>query len=316
MVKVSIIIPVYNCEDYLDQCIQSLLNQTLEEIEILLVNDGSTDHSLEIIERYAKTNPQKIRYFDKPNGGQASARNLALKYATGEFLGFVDSDDWVDETMYEKMYTVATVENQDVVVCDMVDVYPNRTIVHPLSHFTNKFRQSPSACNKIFRRDIVENIVFPEGLWYEDFNFTTEILFKTDRVGRVHEGLYRCHCREVSTMFNNNSEKNLDMIQVLKRLIQTAKDTGVYEKYENELQYMMIDHVLISTINRVAIQNNPKKHDVIKKLREFVFSIYPDILKSQALTEEPKNRQIIAKLNAKGHYKISQFILNVKSKLR
>lgn len=309
--KVSIIVPVYNCEDYLDQCIQSLLKQTLDEIEIIMVNDGSTDHSLAIIEKYAKENPTKLKYFDKCNGGQASARNMALPHATGEYLGFVDSDDWVAEDMYEKMYNEAKRGDYDVVVCDMVDVYPDHEVYHSFSDFTNKFRQTPSACNKIFKRSIVGNTNFPLGLWYEDFQFTTFILFKTDSIGRVGEGLYRCHCRPVSTMSNDNSEKNLDMIQVVGNIIQHAKDTGVYEKYKNDLKYMVIDHILITTINRVAVQNNPKKHEVIRKLIAFSLQCFPDLLTSDVMKEESENRQRIAKLNGKGHYRIAQMLLKV-----
>ena len=106
-IKVSVIIPVYNTEDYLRECIESLVNQTLREIEILIVNDGSTDSSLEIMKEFKNKYPNIIKIFDKVNGGQASARNYALPFAQGEYLGFVDSDDWVDSTMYEEMYEKA-----------------------------------------------------------------------------------------------------------------------------------------------------------------------------------------------------------------
>ena len=112
-IKVSVIIPVYNTEDYLKECIESLVNQTLREIEILIVNDGSTDSSLEIMKEFKNKYPNIIKIFDKVNGGQASARNYALPFAQGEYLGFVDSDDWVDSTMYEEMYEKAELHNED-----------------------------------------------------------------------------------------------------------------------------------------------------------------------------------------------------------
>ncbi|MEG1066587.1 MAG: glycosyltransferase family 2 protein, partial [Erysipelotrichaceae bacterium] len=145
--KISIIIPVYNCESYLEQCLDSVCNQTLKDIEVIAVDDGSTDSSFSILERYRDLYPKVLHIYKQSNGGQASARNLALKYATGEFLGFVDSDDWIDKSMYEVMYNKAISTSSDLVICDMVDHYPNKTIYHNSSVFTDKFKVTPSACN-------------------------------------------------------------------------------------------------------------------------------------------------------------------------
>ena len=150
--KVSVIIPVYNTEEYLAQCLNSLVRQTLDDIEILVVDDGSTDGSLKIAKEFEAANPSKIRVLAKENGGQASARNMALKHATGEYLGFVDSDDWVDTAMYQQMYDVAVREDADIVICDMEDHYPTHVVYHHSSQFESKFKVTPSACNKIFRR--------------------------------------------------------------------------------------------------------------------------------------------------------------------
>ena len=103
--KISVIIPVYNTKDYLYKCLDSVLNQSLDEMEILVVDDGSTDGSSDILKEYAEKYPEKIVALFKENGGQASARNLALKIAKGEYFGSVDSDDWIDPDMYETMYS-------------------------------------------------------------------------------------------------------------------------------------------------------------------------------------------------------------------
>ena len=114
MVKVSIIIPAYNTEKYIDNCLQSLVNQTLKEMEIIIVDDGSKDNTLELLRGYEAKFPEKIKVFTKENGGQASARNLALEHVTGEYVGFVDSDDWVSLDMYEKMYQKAKETDADI----------------------------------------------------------------------------------------------------------------------------------------------------------------------------------------------------------
>ena len=310
-IKVSVIIPVYNTEDYLKECIESLVNQTLREIEILIVNDGSTDSSLEIMKEFKNKYPNIIKIFDKVNGGQASARNYALPFAQGEYLGFVDSDDWVDSTMYEEMYEKAEKEDADIVICDMVDHFPDRTVCYPSSRFENKFKVTPSACNKLFKRSLVKEDVFPVGLWYEDFEFTTMKLMKTDCISVIHKGLYHCHCREVSTMYNNNSEKNQDILVVLEHLVEYVEKNGWYEKYKNVLEYLYIDHVLITSINRVQKQTNEKKKIVINNLRKEVLKRYNSFYKDDAFREMPKKRQIIALLNAYGLCSMSMMLLKI-----
>ena len=106
MPKISIIVPVYNVEKYVDKCLKSLTQQTLQDIEIIIVNDGSLDKSVEIIEKYVKDNPTKIKYYEKKNGGLSSARNYGVEYATGEYIAFLDSDDYVETNMYEEMYNL------------------------------------------------------------------------------------------------------------------------------------------------------------------------------------------------------------------
>ncbi|MGN9126053.1 glycosyltransferase family 2 protein [Oliverpabstia intestinalis] len=310
-IKVSVIIPVYNTEDYLKECIESLVNQTLREIEILIVNDGSTDSSLEIMKEFKNKYPNIIKIFDKVNGGQASARNYALSFAQGEYLGFVDSDDWVDSTMYEEMYEKAEKEDADIVICDMVDHFPDRTVCYPSSRFENKFKVTPSACNKLFKRSLVKEDVFPVGLWYEDFEFTTMQLMKTDCISVIHKGLYHCHCREVSTMYNNNSEKNQDILVVLEHLVEYVEKNGWYEKYKNVLEYLYIDHVLITSINRVQKQTNEKKKIVINNLRKEVLKKYNSFYRDDAFREMPKKRQIIALLNAYGLCSMSMMLLKI-----
>ena len=310
-IKVSVIIPVYNTEDYLKECIESLVNQTLREIEILIVNDGSTDSSLEIMKEFKNKYPNIIKIFDKVNGGQASARNYALSFAQGEYLGFVDSDYWVDSTMYEEMYEKAEKEDADIVICDMVDHFPDRTVCYPSSRFENKFKVTPSACNKLFKRSLVKEDVFPVGLWYEDFEFTTMQLMKTDCISVIHKGLYHCHCREVSTMYNNNSEKNQDILVVLEHLVEYVEKNGWYEKYKNVLEYLYIDHVLITSINRVQKQTNEKKKIVINNLRKEVLKKYNSFYRDDAFREMPKKRQIIALLNAYGLCSMSMMLLKI-----
>lgn len=311
-IKVSVIVPVYNTEAYLEECIESLLKQTLKEIQILIVDDGSTDSSSDILSKYQDNNPEKIQVFTKVNGGQASARNYVLPFVKGKYIGFVDSDDWIDCDMYEQMYKKAEDENADIVICDMIDHYPNRTVYHHSSSFDNKFKITPSACNKLFRTDIIQNDRFPMGLWYEDFEFTTKQLMKTDCISVIHQGFYHCHCREVSTMNNDNSVKNKDILTVLEHLCKYVNENGWFVKYGEVLEYLYIDHVLITTINRVQIQKNKEKKKIIRILRKEVLKKYPEFYKDSVFREMPGNRRIVALLNAYGLSMISWLLIWIK----
>ena len=120
MIKVSIIVPFYDVENYIETCLQSLVNQTLQDIEILLVNDGSKDGSEKIAKQFVENYPDKIIYLEKENGGLSDARNYAIPYAKGEYIAFLDSDDYIEPNMYEEMYTKAKEEDLDYVECDFL----------------------------------------------------------------------------------------------------------------------------------------------------------------------------------------------------
>lgn len=128
MIKVSIIVPFYNVENYIEKCLKSLVNQTLKDIEILLVNDGSKDGSEEIAKKFIETYPNKIVYFKKENGGLSDARNYAIPYAKGEYIAFLDSDDYVEPNMYEEMYNKAKEQTLDYVECDFLWEYPDKVL--------------------------------------------------------------------------------------------------------------------------------------------------------------------------------------------
>ena len=117
MKLLSIVVLIYNLEKYLPRCLESLVNQTLEEIEILCVDDGSTDSAPQIIEKYARKYPNKVKVFHKPNGGEFTTRNFGLERATSEYVTFVDSDDYVELDWAEKLYNAAKQNNADIAVC-------------------------------------------------------------------------------------------------------------------------------------------------------------------------------------------------------
>ncbi len=313
-IKVSVIVPVYNVEKFIDKCLNSIVNQTLKEIEIIVVNDGSPDNSQKIIDKYVKKYPEKVQSFIKENGGLGSARNLGIEKAKGEYISFVDSDDWLDLDALEKMYSLAKKDNSDIVICDMVDHYANYTIYHNCTKYNSVFEVTPSACNKIFKKELIKNFRFLSKLWYEDFNFTTKILFNTDKISNISEGFYHCNCGHESTMNNNNSKKNLDMIIIMDDIINYLKENKKYD--ENIVSYLIFDHILITTINRLALQKSKDKKETINIFLKYCKDNISGYTKMPFYNEISRNRKIIAWLNYHDLYNASKIILLLKGKMK
>lgn len=316
MKKVSVIIPAYNTEGYIHQCLDSLVQQTLEDIEIIIVDDGSKDHTLNILREYETKYPDKIRVFHKENGGQASARNLGLSYATGEYIGFVDSDDWVSLDMYEHMYAKAKEEEADIVVCDIVEQFIDSSMYHSHTSATNKIGLANYVLNKIFRRELAEGLTFPKGLWYEDLEYSAKLLMKTDRISVVHEGLYQYNCRDGSTMHNNNAQKNKDILTILKNIEDFVAENGWQETYKKEMEYLYVEHALYAAVVRLEEQDNSEKREVIEVIRKEVMKRYPLFYKSDYFKEYPLNKRVVLHLVARRLSNVVHYIVVLKRMLK
>ena len=190
MKKVSIIIPVWGVEKYISKCLDSLVNQTLEDIEIIVVNDGSPDNSQKIIDEYVKKYPDKVKSYIKENGGQGSARNYGIEVSTGEYIGFVDSDDFVELDMFEKMYNKAKQDKSDIVVCGSYNVsedYSNKEkdvfVANYDTDLENVIFGKMAVWNKIYRINIIidNKITFKEKVWYEDLAFTLKAIINSTK---------------------------------------------------------------------------------------------------------------------------------------
>ncbi|MDD2592093.1 MAG: glycosyltransferase [Erysipelotrichaceae bacterium] len=256
MEKVSIIVPVYNVESYLDECLTSLVNQSLNDIKIIIVNDGSTDSSQKIIDRYALRYPEKILALNKENGGLASARNFGLQYAQGEYVGFVDSDDYVDVNMYNEMYNLAIKNNADLVVCDL-EYFFEYSNKEPFvskglnlswnSDYHKAAILSPMfAWNKLYKKELFINngIEYPVGLWYEDIPVTISFILLANKIVALDMvGVYYRQ-RENSIMKSKYNPKMHDIFKILKIALEKVKEAGLYELYHDELEYFFIEHLL------------------------------------------------------------------------
>lgn len=275
MCKVSAIVPVYNVELYLEKCLDSLVNQTLKDIEIIIVNDGSPDNSEEIINNYTKKY-QNVYGYKKENGGLSDARNFGIEHANGEYIAFVDSDDYIDITMLEKMYLKAKKEKLDIVVCDTIEVYGDREILkksnlhYSLSNIKNYIISPPMACCRIYKRNLFKNLSFEKGIFYEDLNLTPSLVKYTNKIGFIEEGLYYYVQRNNSIMKQNKfSDKLLDIFKVLDN-----NKTSLYNKYKEEVEYLYITHLLRSASLRFVDFDNSK--ELLNKIVNIIKKEFPN----------------------------------------
>lgn len=287
MIKVSVIVPVYNAEDYLGKCMDSLVGQTLEEIEIIAVNDGSTDGSLSILSRYEAAYPDKVRVFTKPNGGQASARNLALRYARGEYIGYVDADDYADRDMFRAMAEEAERTGADLTVCDHYHVEGDR----------RKYVRFPdygaprdmlggvlvSPWNKLLRRDVLlaSGVVFPEGYIYEDTAWFAELIPFIRSMAYVHRPLLFHVVQANSTMTSAQGERTAQIFPVMNGVVEFYRARGLYEDYKEDLSGFYSRILLLSSLRRIAhIDDRALRRELQRRTLDELSGNFPDFRES------------------------------------
>lgn len=269
--KISIIVPVYNVENYLVKCLDSLVNQTYENIEILCVNDGSTDNSLLILSEYAKKYPAIIRVLNKKNGGLADARNYGLDNATGEYIGFVDSDDWVHLSMYENMLKKALVKSAEIVVCDYTEVYNEKQVLVKDENGGYKILYESLVCNKLFKKSLFEDpkVRFPLGLWYEDNATTYKLLFLANKVEKEDKSYYFYRrTRPNSIMNSQNSSRIYDMNSIGKELYKFFSNYELNEDIRQQVEYIFIKNIFFRQVPKILKYEFPNVINMKKKMKE------------------------------------------------
>lgn len=254
MKKVSVIVPVYNTQPYLKKCLDSLVQQTLDEIEVIVVNDGTLDQSQMIIDEFAQNYPDIIVPVIQVNQGLSAARNTGISIASGEFIGFVDSDDWVDHDMFRLMYEKAKKISADLVVCDSWFVYLDKSICVKSGINDDATNQEdvlplmktmfPAAWNKLYRRSLFDRpLRFKQGVWFEDVEFMHRLFPILQCVGVVHQPLIHYLQREgaITKTFNF---KLFDYLENWEGIIEYYHINQYYEKAKFELEYSCVRYVL------------------------------------------------------------------------
>lgn len=274
MVDISVIVPAYNAEKYLKACLESLVNQTKKDIEIIAINDGSKDNTLEILNEYKNKNPNLIKVISQENQGLSVTRNVGIKNSTGKYVMFVDSDDEIYSELLEKLWNKIQEYSFDVVAFDVDLIYPDKTVtiksgitenIQSLNkndrnaYFTDMYCM---ACNKIYKREIFDddNMLFVPKTWFEDVLFLHKLIPNLNSVGYIDYSGYKYYQRENSITYTY-SDKLIDINNVMENILEYYKQNKFYNEYEAELEYMYVRYMFATYIKRLAKSKNKRKFD-------------------------------------------------------
>ena len=247
---ISVIVPVYNMEKYLNRCVDSVLGQSYNNIELILVDDGSTDSSFDICKSYQDKN-SRVTAIHKENGGQGSARNIGLDVAKGYYIGFVDSDDWIETDMYEILYNNIIEYSADISCCrhhkkdgidiknDNVKVFEQPDIMRMHLFHHEGFGQSP--CDKLYKKKLFDGIRFPEMRAYEDCATIYQVLAKANKVVFQNVNLYHYETRENSTMTQKFSAVKFQSVTAYLGMYEFYKSK--YPQYANQVKKMLMGSI-------------------------------------------------------------------------
>ncbi|SFN00662.1 Glycosyltransferase involved in cell wall bisynthesis [Algoriella xinjiangensis] len=279
--KISVIVPVYNTEKYLSKCLDSILNQTLKEIEIIVVNDGSKDNSQEIIEEYKEKDSRIISKI-KSNGGLSDARNCGIEKVNGEYLAFIDSDDYIDPVMLQTMLDLAEKHESEIVMCDLVKVDENGNEFRDLPQspqlpekiilkddFTIFGEMSCFACNKIFKKSLFEKHQFKKGIHFEDIELIPKLVLDSTIISKINQPFYKYFERQDS-ITKTHTAKGLDMFFAINEVSDYFYKSN-YNTFATELKRFQIIQGYYSYLAYVAfVKDKNLKREMLDALDLFL----------------------------------------------
>lgn len=302
--RLSIIVPVYNMasDDKLAYCLNSLVNQTITDYEIIAVDDCSTDNSLEILHSYQKKFPDKVKVIASPvNKKQGGAKNLGLAVAEGEWIGFIDSDDWVTEDFYERLLTKAKETGADMVGCDyhlthkhsmeIGTVVANNRASQTGELNEEKYRSlildGGSLVVKIYKRHIIMDYPnrFPEGIFYEDNAISNSWMLRAKHFEYIAEPLYYYYQHGTSTVHTITKERCEHRMEAARIMVKEAKEFGFFEKYYAEIESSFTTLFYVNTLFSYMAGVNKKEYRFIKALGQEMKETFPGFTENRYYEE-------------------------------
>ena len=296
-IKVSIVVPIYNLEKYVPRCMYALVNQTLEDIEIICVDDGSKDSAPQIIESYKEKYPNKVRVFHKENGGEWSARTYGLKEAKGEYVGFMDSDDVPELTWAEKLYNAAKENDADIAFSgyDRVDLDTGKTVSVEMTQYGKMNKDvdwnddfivyaNPSLWNKLYRRELVKDSEFLPFRGCNDTLFLIRAYMDgAKKLTFIPDVLYHYYLRSSSQIHSLNLKDVENLKKYLLVIRDYSKQIGKYEEYKDTLSNMAFLHLGISWAFMLSYDKDVKIGKELKNITKYLNENFPEWRNSKTL---------------------------------
>ena len=316
MPNLSVIIPIYNAENYIDESIKSVLEQTYKDFELILVDDGSTDGSSKIIQNYQEENPEQIKIITQANRGVSAARNKGINSSNCPYILFLDADDYIQEDMLELMIKEAEETEADLVLCnmrvvkdgsgDLINILFSGEMKNSIeSAYDNKGLINtilPSACGKLYRKTLfTENhITFPLGLKIEDLGTIPRLLCHCKKIAKVNRVLYNYRYRK-SSLARTYDYKILDVVKNLKTVKEYYIEQKVDKIFHQQLEYLYIDHLLFRSISRISHIKDPGMRDeLIESVIQAINDEYPNWMLNKKIKKLPLKKRTYLKLIEKG----------------
>lgn len=308
MAKVSIIVPVYNSERYIGKCIDSLLTQTHEDIELILVDDCSKDHSYEIMKKRAHEEPRKIRLVKNPeNKGAGASRNVGLDIANGDYIGFIDSDDYIDRDTVKKMHDALEKDDIDIARINRKIVYRNHDfsflgrkldvredgIIVPKRELEYLTSDSPGVTNKLFTRELIDNRRFPEQLKWEDYPFSIPLMYQAKGVETVPDVFYYYTLNFSGTTVGDAAKVSPKLLDIFtcSDLIRKELPIEEDEELKSRIDFLCIQNCL-QRVRDIFYSNLPleEKKELINLISTLIKKKYGDWQTNPLYQEYKKSR--------------------------
>lgn len=298
--RLSIIVPVYNmaADDKLAYCLNSLVNQTITDYEIIAVDDCSTDNSLEVLRAYEKKFPDKFKVIASPvNKKQGGAKNLGLEIASGEWIGFIDSDDWVTEDFYERLLLKAEETGADMVGCDyhltnkhsmeigtvVANNKPEQSGILNDDKYRSLILDSGSLVVKIYKRHIIFDYPnrFPEGIFYEDNAISNSWMLRAKHFEYIAEPLYYYYQHNTSTVHTITKERCEHRMEAARIMVREAKEIGFLEKYYAEIESSFTTLFYVNTLFSYMAGVAGKEFKFVKQLGKEMKETFPGFMENK-----------------------------------
>ncbi|MFV0380799.1 MAG: glycosyltransferase family 2 protein [Breznakia sp.] len=311
--KVSVIIPFYNVESYIRKCLQSLQAQTLQDIEFLLINDGSLDNSESIVKEFL--NDVRFKLFVKANGGLSDARNFGVRKACGKYIAYLDSDDYIEPTTYEKLYDKAIQTDADIVECNFIWEYPNKHIIDNNLVVDNLLLDiRVVAWNKLYKASFLKplSIFFSVGYQYEDVSYCYKVLAHSPKLVSIEEPLIH-YVQRKNSISNKQNEKVRDIFAMLKESVDYYKTQGMYPQFARELEYLHIRFLLGSSFKRIIyIADKNLRNQILHENWDTLWRRYPHWKQNHYLQTLSNKKNTYFKLINKPLYMLIAKLLRIR----